>query len=412
MTEVTRLRTIAVAAYGPTALSSVGLGAVTPVLALTALRVGADAGGAAVVVALLGVGMVAGDLPAGAFAARFGERWALIGASLLEAAAFAAAGLTSSVPALAAAVFAAGLAQSAFGLARHSYLAEAVPASLRARALSTLGGVHRVGMLLGPFIGAAAVARWGLGGAYAVAAVAGVGAALLVLSIRDLESPSRQTGGLPAADAPIEQKLTVTRVLTAHRRVLATLGLGVLAIAAVRAARNAVVPIWAEAIGLDGASTSLVFGISGTLDMLLFYPAGWLMDRYGRAAVAVPSMLVLGIGLLLMPLAGSFWSLVAVASVLGIGNGIGSGVLLTLGADVSPAQGRAQFLSGWRLMADLGWVAGPGLVGAVAAIASLGIASGVLGLIAWVGAAWLWVWAPRMPDRLSEADRNPPGAPR
>ncbi len=202
MTEVTRLRTIAVTAYGPTALSSVGLGAVTPVLALTALRVGADAGGAAVVVALLGVGMVAGDLPAGAFAARFGERWTLIGASLLEAIAFAAAGLTSSVPALAAAVFAAGLAQSAFGLARHSYLAEVVPPRLRARALSALGGVHRVGMLLGPFVGAAAAARWGLSGAYAVAAVAGVGAALLVLSIRDLESPARQTGGLAAPDAP------------------------------------------------------------------------------------------------------------------------------------------------------------------------------------------------------------------
>ena len=80
MREVTRLRTIAVAAYGPTALSSVGLGAVTPVLALTPLPLGAAPGVAAPVVGLLGLGLGLGALPARAAAARRGERRALIAA--------------------------------------------------------------------------------------------------------------------------------------------------------------------------------------------------------------------------------------------------------------------------------------------------------------------------------------------
>ena len=42
-----------------------------------------------------------------------------------------------------------GMAQAVFSLARQSYLTEAAPAPYRARALSTLGGVMRIGMLWG-----------------------------------------------------------------------------------------------------------------------------------------------------------------------------------------------------------------------------------------------------------------------
>lgn len=407
------LRSIAVAAYGPTILSSTGLGAVTPVLALTALGLGADVAGAASVVALLGVGMVVGDLPAGALAARIGERRALIFAALAEAGGLAVAGWSRSVWTLAVAVFVVGLAGSVFGLARHAYLTEAVPVAMRARALSTLGGVHRVGIFVGPFLGALAVARWGTPGAYAVGVAGALLAAALVTGLTELGEPHRPAraaaaggtayGAGDAAD-PAEgtaypsgasRPPTVASVLRAHRRVLTTLGIGVLAVAAARSARNAIVPLWAERIGLDPTATSLVFGMSGAVDMLLFYPAGWAMDRLGRVHVAVPSMLVLGLGMALVPLAGSFWGLVAVACVLGLGNGIGAGILMTLGADASPQVGRAQFLGGWRLMGDIGWAAGPAVISAVTALSGLGAAALVMAGVAWLGAGWLRVWVPR-----------------
>ena len=405
---MTSLRPIAVAAYGPTMLSSIGTGAIMPVLALTALDLGASVGTAAVVVALLGVGMLAGDLPAGALAARIGERRALLVASIAEAVAMVAAGLAPSVVTLAIAVLGLGLAGSVFGLARHAYLTEAVAPTLRARALSTLGGVHRVGLFLGPFVGALTLAWWGSIGPYAVGALAALAAALLVavttdLAVRDAARRADLAAVRAAGDAiggaSAPERLTVISVLRTHRRVLTTLGIGVLAVASARAARNAIVPLWAEAIGLDATSTSIVFGLSGAADMLLFYPAGWAMDRFGRVHVAVSSMLVLGLGMLLVPLASSFWGLVVVATILGVGNGIGSGILMTLGADASPEVGRAQFLGGWRLMGDVGWAGGPALVSAVAVLASLGTASVAMGLLAWAGAVWLRVWVPRYDPR-------------
>ena len=393
---MTSLRPIAVAAYGPTVLSSIGTGAVLPVLALTARDLGASVGTAAVIVSLLGVGMLVGDLPAGALAARFGERRALLAASVAEAVGMTAAGLAPSVVTLAAAVLALGLAGSVFGLARHAYLTDAVAPSLRARALSTLGGVHRVGIFVGPFVGALVLSWWGSIGPYAVGAAAALAAAGLVAVTKDLAvRDAAHRADRASTVRSREGSLSVFRVLRDHRRVLTTLGFGVIAVAATRAARNAIVPLWAEAIGLDATSTSIVFGLSGAADMLLFYPAGWAMDRFGRVHVAVPSMLVLGLGMVLVPFASTFWALVVVATVLGIGNGIGSGILMTLGADASPEVGRAQVLGGWRLMGDIGWASGPALVSAVAVVASLGTASVVMGVVAWAGAAWLKVWVPR-----------------
>ena len=85
-----------------------------------------------------------------------------------------------------------------------------------------------------------------------------------------------------------------------HRQVLLTLGIAVLMVGAVRGSRQTVLPLWSEHLGLSPATTSIVFGISGAADMLLFYPAGLLMDRRGRLWTAVPSMLVLGVGFALL----------------------------------------------------------------------------------------------------------------
>ena len=388
--EPIQWRRIGLSAYGPTLLSSIGFGSIAALVPLTALHLGADVAVAALVIGLIGVGQLVADLPAGWLAERLGEKRAIVLACLVDACALLVAWAAASVVVLGAAILVIGMSGAVFGVARQAYLTEVVPVRYRARALSTLGGVFRIGGLLGPLAGAGIVALWGLSAAYIFAATMTLIAAAVTLMLPDLPSDVR------ARRSEIGPSLLT--ILRGHARVLVTLGLGALLIMLVRSGRQAMLPLWAEANGLDATQTNLIYAVSMSFDVALFFLGGSMMDRFGRLAVSAPAMIVMGIGLLVLPLTHTAWTIVAVAALLGLGNGISSGIVMTLGSDASPAAGRTKFLAGWRLVSDTGNSAGPLLIAAFTAILSLAAASVTVGLIAIAGAAWLVRVVPRRVD--------------
>ncbi len=388
------LRRAAVPAFGPTALWSVGIGAVLPVVALSARDLGASVPVAALFVGIGTVAELVSAVPAGVLVDRVGERRALVVAGLADAATALLALLAPSLWVLALAIALSGPTGAVFLLARQSYLTAAAPVALRARAMSTLGGVARIGFFVGPFIGAPVVAAWGPQAAFGVAVVAGVLAALVAGLSADLV-PATSAG---AAGAPPE-RVPVLEVVRRHRSVLLTVGIGVLAIGLARSSRVVVVPLWAEHIGLSAAQTSLVFGVAGLVEVLLFYPAGSIMDRRGRVWVALPVTVLLGAGLVVLPLTSTLAALAVVTVVMAVGNGLGSGIVMTLGADAAPAEGRAPFLGVWRLISLVGHNGAAVLVGAVAAVASIGLASIAVGVLTLAGGGWLLRWLPRHDPR-------------
>lgn len=382
-------RSLGITIYLPTALSMVGFGAVTPLVALTARALGASVPQASFIVALLGLGGLLGALPAGVLADRFGEKRALMGALTIDAVCMLAAFVAPNLWVLGGAVLVVGLASAMLLLARQSYLTEAVPYRFRARALSTLGGVFRIGSFLGPLAGAAVVVTWGIGAAYVLAAITSLLAAAITGLLPDLPPT-------PHAHDP-ESPTQLGPILRAHARTYLTIGLGAAGLMLVRASRDALLPLWCEAQGLSAATTSLIFALSSGVDMLLFYLGGTLMDRFGRRAVAVPAMVIMGACFGLLPLTASAAAIALVAVGLGLGNGISSGVVMTLGSDASPHVGRSKFLAGWRLTTGLGQAGGPVLVTAITAVTSLTWAAVSIAMLAGVGAAWLWYWAGRNP---------------
>jgi MFS family permease len=339
-------------------------------------------------VGLIGFGQLVGDLPAGALAQRFGEKRVLLAACVLEAVALITASRTGELAVLAVSVFAIGLSTAVFALARHAYLSDAVALGFRARALSTLGGAFRIGSFIGPFVGAFLIEQYSFGATYALAAATSLAGGLLSLALPELPAVKAAPETEPA------RQPRMWTVLAEHRKVLGTLGVGVFLIMIARASRTAIIPLWAALQGLDATTTSLIFGLAAGMDMLLFYPGGAIMDRFGRIWVALPAMIVMGAGFLLLPLSGTAVAIGLVACFMGLGNGISSGIVLTLGSDVAPQDGRRQFLGGWRLCADLGNVAGPGLISLVSLAFPLAAAAVALGLITWFGAGWLAKWVP------------------
>ena len=386
------LRSIAVPAYGPTVIAAVGSGAVVPVVALSALDLGATQSVAALTA---GLGLIAElffAVPAGALVHRVGERRALLWASAVDAVAAFVALTAPSLGVLMVTVFAMGFTSSVFLVARQAYLIDAVPASMRARAMSTLGGVNRIGLFIGPFVGAPIIQVWGPRAGFAVAVAAGLGAAALIWLGPDLTAAHEAQAKEQAADgAPV----STAKVLWDHRDVYLTIGLGIMVIGAARSARVILLPLWAAHVGLSASATAVIFGIVGGVEMLLFYPAGSVMDRFGRIWVAVPCVVLLGIGMLTLPLTHSALAVTAAALVAAVGNGMGSGIVMTLGADSAPVVGRSQFLGGWRFVSVVGGSGAPALISLVTAQADLAAACLALGGLALLGTGWLGYWVPR-----------------
>jgi MFS family permease len=291
----------------------------------------------------------------------------------------------------AGATFLMGCGWAVWLLARLSYVSDVMPVNLRGRALSTLGGINRVGNFVGPFLGAAAAVAFGLNGAYFVHLVTAVLACgLLIVLIR----------GENVYPAAAHEHVNLGRVVRENTNVFMTAGIGVMAIGSLRATRQGVLPLWGDHLGLDESAISLVFGISMGLEMLLFYPAGSVMDHWGRKAVALPCLGIMAIGMLLIPLTGDFLTLTLAGLLIGFGNGLGSGIVMTLGADFSPEAGRAQFLGAWRLCGDVGTAGGPLIVAGATGVASLAAASVLMGGI---GAAAFLLMLFVMPETLRRA---------
>lgn len=123
----------------------------------------------------------------------------------------------------------------------------------------------------------------------------------------------------------------------------------------IRAGRQLIVPLYgANTLGLTVVEIGSIVSISSAVDMSLFLPAGILMDKLGRKFASVPSFIVLAIGMAMVPFAVNYTTLLVATCVMGFGNGIGSGTMMTLGADLAPKEATGEFLGVWRLIGDSG----------------------------------------------------------
>lgn len=392
------LRRIAITAFGPSLLFGIGEGAILPVIPLTARAMGASVPMTALMVALIGVGSLVSNIPASMITMHRGERWTVVAGAIWCMLAMALCGWSGHLGAFALGCFMVGMSQAIFSLARQSYLVEVVPIAYRARAMSTLGGTMRIGMFIGPFVAAAAMHRFGLAAAYGVGIAALLASGLVAARMPDLRA-DHSTDAAPGQAGTERAGPTMLSALRDSRRVFITLGIGVLLVSAVRTTRQTIIPLWADHLLLAPSMTSLIYGLASGVDMLLFYPAGKVMDLMGRRWVVVPSLVIMGAGMLALPLTYDATTLLLAAMAIGFGNGIGSGMMMTLGADHAPRHGRAHFLGVWRLMADIGATCGPALLSLLAATMTLGAGIAANGLLALLASGHLAYWIPRVRAR-------------
>ena len=356
---------------------------------------------------VLAVGVI-GNIPAGFFVERLGRKASmLLGLSLIGASTLGM-GIAQDFVQLIGAQLLGGIGNAFWMLARHAYMTEVIPIAQRGRAIALFGGVNRMGTFAGLF-GALFLGTNLRIPFFVYASIVLLNLVLCFFFIPYMPPALSQATG---EKVPYLQRLSY--VFHEHRRVLATAGLGQVFVQTLRRGRTLIIPLYGdEVVGLTTQEVRWTMTISSAVDMSMFPIAGFMMDRFGRRYATVPGICIFATGMVLMPFTRTFAWLLAVAILMHIGNGIASGTMMTLGADLAPRAGpgfgsgtpktplvtKGEFLGLWRLTGDFGGAAGPVVFGNVADMLGLNYAGYALGGLGYL-AVGIFLWL--VPETLEK----------
>ena len=374
------LRRLAIPVYAPAAIYSIGLGAVTPVVAVAAHQMGASLWVAGLIAGLPTVGHLLADVPAGVMVARLGERTSMILAAIVTLSCAGGVILAGNLTALAVASLLQGVSSATFELARHALITHLVPPWYRGRALGTLAGMARLGITVGPFLTVGLIAQFGV----VVAYWAQIGACVAVITFLIVVADPVPGGDGVSSRADGDGTSDPRGVFRSNAVMFVRLGSGVGALMMLRMSRQIIVPLWGIEIGLDPSQIVLAVGLSGLLELVLFYTGGQIADRFGRMWVAVPVVAALSVGHIALVAAHDAMSFYVVTLMLGLANAFSGGIMMILGSDLAPVQKTSEFLGAWRLFADAGGALAPAIISvgtALAPLAAVPVSLGVLGLM-------------------------------
>jgi MFS family permease len=380
---------LVLAVYLPTALLALGQGLLLATLPLYAADLGVGYMIISLITSAAALGTLVTDVPAGVVLHRLGlRRSMLLGAVLVI---IGTIGLTFPLDpgGIVSLRLLAGVGTALWGLSRHAFIAQTISAERRGRAIAIFGGINRVGLFGGPAVGGVIATAFGMHAAFFVAGMMGVFAGVAAAMFIPQDNPE----DLPRKGSHRARWAIVRKTIRENAGDLGAAGVAQLFAQMIRQGRQLLIPlIGARQLGLNPAEVGAVMTVSAVVDMSMFFPAGFLMDKFGRKFASVPSFAIMAIGIGAVPFADSIETLMAAGVVIGLGNGLGSGSMMTLGADLAPEGATGEFLGVWRLIGDTGMVVGPMLVGLIAGALSLNgsaIALMIAGVLASLTLAFL-----------------------
>ena len=368
--------------YIPAFLLSTGIGIVSPTLSIYVKSFELSY---TLTTVVLAVGVL-GNVPAGIMVERLGRRSSMLLGLIMIGLSTVGMGVATNLFQLMGAQLVGGIGNALWMLARHAYMTDVIPIANRGRAIALFGGVNRMGTFVGQF----GSIFLGVNLRLPFFIYTGIVVLNLVLCFFFIPETrlSRQTN-----DQKRPYLRNLLEVSRQHIRILATAGVGQVCVQTLRRGCHIIIPLYAdEVVGLTTQQVRSVVMVSSAVDMSMFPVAGFMMDRFGRRYATIPGICIFATGMALMPFTGTFTWLLLAAVLMRLGNGVASGTMMTLGADLAPREGTGEFLGLWRLTGDFGGSAGPVVVGNIADLFGLGYSGFALGGIGYLAVSiFLWL---------------------
>ena len=260
----------------------------------------------------------------------------------------------------------------------------------RGRAVAIRQMSSRLGGIMGPFLGGVLATRFGLRSIFLFNFVTKIVIHLVMISLVTETRPAAVARSQTQGAAPGERRslrslvtgvfssltlATVKRALEAARQMgLFTKTIAVLVMASFAISimsgsgvYGTLLPVHAqEAAGLSFGDVGGVMSLAGIATLLISFPNGVVVDRFGRKTSLLPGLLVLGISAYLLAQSSDYGSIVLMILVYGVGEGMSMGSSEAYAMDLAPERTRGAFLGVWELFRNVGRVVASILLGLIA----------------------------------------------
>jgi len=303
------------------------------------------------------------DAPTGILAERYNRKWLMTGGLVLIAAASVLAGFAWNYGVLLMGRLLEGAGSAFYVTTSTTWLAERSHGPRRGSLMAIYSAGILLGAVIGPAIGGFAAAAVSLNFPfflYALMALAGIA---IVSTL-----PS---GAVPAeAIRPAGERFRWTQLREILRSPgFAAVSLATFAVFFIRSGLRAdVIPLYASRnLGLDAAGIGLAITAAGLGSFATMIPSGRISDRVGRRRPLLACLVLTGLAVLLLPSTADFAALSAVMVFYGAAAGL-QGPLMAYVADVAPAGRMGSAIGVNRTISDLGFVAGPLILGGLAGL--------------------------------------------
>ena len=118
-----------------------------------------------------------------------------------------------------------------------------------------------------------------------------------------------------------------------------------------------------ERLLLDASQIGFGLAFGSVVGLLLTYPAGAVVDRYGRKTIIVPTTVLTGISMLLFGIAPTFSWFIVACLVWGGASAASGAAPAAYAADIAPPGMTATAMGMFRMLSDIGYVLGPIMLG-------------------------------------------------
>lgn len=369
----------------------VGQGVVSPIIPLYAKDFGVSTSMVGLTITFYALARLILNIPAGMIADRWGRRVLLVGGPILTSIGMIGSGFSNDIWTLLAWRFVAGAGSAFYMSGALVYLIDVARPEQRARFIATNQWALSLGVAIGPGIGGIIADAYGLSAPFHIVGALGICTALYAvvrLPETRVEHPAPSAEEV-AADRGAVRSLVLSKPFIA-------LSLATMTIFMTRAGtRGVLVPLHADgSLGWGPAEIGVLFTFTGALTLFTLMPAAWAVDHLGRRVVIMFSGVVAGLGVLILA-SSSMVAVFVIGNVLmSFGTGTAGPAPSTFAADITPERMRGLGIGLYRSAGDVGFVAGPFLLGWLSDATSITVAMRVAGTLVALGGMWFF-WSMR-----------------